>query len=358
MKKLIILALISGIAFSAHAQRTISFVSSSGNAGEKTSPQKGIVLKPVDIIASRIYKAPEIRISSLAELRKNTGGYSDTKEVLSAPYDFSDTAKTDTAKVIRKTDTTEIKVGKTRIIVIGEPKIDRIYVDSIEVDEMEDDDNNDDDNDKMQTDHLGMDLGFLYTKGGNSPTEALHTLKQQLEIDNGKSIQFTVYLFNTRVSLYRSYVNLIYGLGLQFNNYHFRKDITVVPNTDSFAVINESIEFSKNKLLSKYVTLPLMLQVQTKELHKNNRLRIGGGVEFAYFINGRSKQVSDERGKVKVSDDFNFRKLKYDLVARVGYGNFSVFAKLPVNDQQFEMFEEGHVPGLTSMSFGVALMGF
>lgn len=353
MKRFIISALICGIAFSAHAQRTISFMSS---AKEKAA--KIIQLKPVDIISARIYKKQEFSLPVLP------ASFSETEEAFSPEiYDFSaDTVIKDSIRVSRKTDTTEIKVGRTRIVIIGEPKIDRIYVDkdSVYGDYHDEDDEPGDDEEEEKQDFIDvdgpqLDLGFLYTRDNGSPTESIRTLKQQLELDNGRSLSFTLYLVNMDLNLYRRNVNFHTGIGLEYNNYHFRKNITVVPRTDSFQVINETVELSKNKLLSRYIVVPALLHLQTNKIKNGNRFFAAGGVEFGYFIGGRSKQVSDDKGKVKVEDDFNFRRIKYNLVARAGYGDWSVFAKMPLDELKYEVFEDDQVPGLSSMSFGLSL---
>lgn len=352
MKRFIISALICGIAFSAQAQRTISFISST-----KEKVAKIIHLNPVDIVSSRIYKKPEFNLSVLP------ASFSETYEVSSQePYDLSaDTVSKDSIKVSRKTDTTEIKVGRTRIVIIGEPKIDRIYVDkdSVYGDYHDEDDEPEEEEEGKQDliDVTGpqLDLGFLYTRDNGSPTESIRTLKQQMELDNGRSLSFALYLINLNLNLYRRNVNFRTGLGFEYNNYHFRKNITVVPRADTFQVVNETIDFSKNKLLSRYIVVPALLHLQTNKIKNGNRFFVAGGVEFGYFIGGRSKQVSDEKGKVKVNDDFNFRRIKYDLVARAGYGDWSVFAKMPLDELKYEIFEDDHVPGLSSMSFGISL---
>lgn len=153
-------------------------------------------------------------------------------------------------------------------------------------------------------------------------------------------------------------------MGYRFNNYfkvylaggfdwtHIRldKDITIQKNTPGLEdYVVEPIAFSKNRFSSSYVHFPLNFEFRTKENYMGKRVRVVLGPEVGFLLGGKVKQVSSERGKVKVKDDYHFTPFRYGATVRVGYGGLGVFAKYNAND----MFETTNQKGLKSMSFGL-----
>ena len=68
----------------------------------------------------------------------------------------------------------------------------------------------------------------------------------------------------------------------------------------------------------------------------------------------RVKQVSDEKGKEKVKDDFNLNPFRYGAFARLGYDDFGIYIKYYNND----VFADDQGPeGLKNLNFGV-MVGF
>lgn len=308
-----------------------------------------INLKPIEVIAERIHK-----VSSFAKNDKPALTNSVNDGLLEDNLLAVDTSN-------RKTDTTEIKVGKTRIIVIGEPKIDKIYMEQDSLGDYESDDYEYESysrkHKKVKTNYFGMDLGFNALLDNGSMT--MSTLNKNLELNNRKSINFSLNLFTTRVNIVKEYVQFSYGIGLDYNNYRFSKNISFTPDKDTVTLFFQTdangnqIKYKKNKLLAKYVTLPLMLQFNSKSNKKNNGFRVAGGVELGYLINGRTKQVYGDK-KEKVADDFNLNDFRYGFVGRIGYGDLALFAKYYPNS----VFAKNEGPDLNTVCVGIALTGF
>lgn len=265
----------------------------------------------------------------------------------------NDTLVKDSTKA-HKTDTTELKIGNTRVIFIGEPKIDRI-----EKAEKDSDDDATDNEDaalstkaskKVQSNYFNFDFGFLYLSNLSSiPKVAL------LELDNSKSMYVNIHLVDVSFSLYKNYVQLCTGIGYEFNNYRFAKDITLTPRLDSIQIITESICFEKNKLLTQYLTIPVALNIETNPLRPSKSFHITLGGELGYFLAGKTKQISSEHGKVKQYDDFNAQPITLDLVGMIGYGDLSAFVKFnPFSGSSREVFKNNLMPNLTVVSFGIS----
>jgi hypothetical protein len=115
---------------------------------------------------------------------------------------------------------------------------------------------------------------------------------------------------------------------------------------------NDSIDFTKNKLKSTWVKAPLMLEFNTSK-DEDKSFHIGVGAEFGYNIfRNRQKQefmmFGDEQ-KRKTKDDYNLNPFRCSLVARVGFGKYTVFANYGLS----EVFKSGQGPKVYPFSAGI-----
>ncbi len=276
---------------------------------------KIVNIDPIEIIAERIDKF----IPSKQKQANKNAMY---KAVV---YD-AQVAELDTN---RKTDTTEIKVGKTRIVVIGEPKIEKIYMEKDTTGDWDDNDDlaskSDKHKDKKSHDSFEWSIGYngLLDNGSTS----LSAANRNLDLKNGKSINFNM-TYNKYFNIVKDNIQLSAGIGLDWNNYRFSRNVSLAQRADSLNIfIDSTATFQKNKLVGRYVTLPVMLHFSSNENKKGNRLTVATGIELGYLINGRLKQVSEERGKQKLNDDFNLNDLRYGLIGRASFGNIGVYGK-------------------------------
>ncbi len=105
------------------------------------------------------------------------------------------------------------------------------------------------------------------------------------------------------------------GLGLQIYNFRYEEDISYRKNPNRVDI--DTIPFSKNKLAISYVNIPLMVTGKTR-LHKDTWLVYGAGVSAGYRLSSWNKQVSDERGKVKVRGNFDLADYNTCVTAEFG----------------------------------------
>ncbi len=147
----------------------------------------------------------------------------------------------------------------------------------------------------------------------------------------GKSINVNLWFFMQKLNLAKHYVNLKYGLGLEMNNYRYKtlsplsyKEGGPVPYTSTQTnapfIFRDSISFTKNKLAADYLTVPLMLNVNTNPNSKKEGLSISAGVSAGYLYSQRNKQKSAERGKQHNKGDYDLERFKFSYVAELGVG--------------------------------------
>lgn len=143
----------------------------------------------------------------------------------------------------------------------------------------------------------------------------------------GKSVNVNIWpvLVNFRLMNGRHQkISFYTGAGLQLYNFRFTKTISYLNDTHP-EVIMDSVDFSKNKLAFAYAAVPLMVNFKTRLSTNNLWLTYGFGVIGGYCLDSWTKQISDERGKQKNHDAFNFKKFNLSLSAEIGIDNYIRF---------------------------------
>lgn len=206
----------------------------------------------------------------------------------------------------------------------------------------DDDDDDDDDNkppSNVNTNWFIFDLGFanlrdntvygspeangyLNANGGNPFTA------DDLDLNTGKSSNVNLWFFMQKLNITKHVLNLKYGLGMEMYNFRYKKDISY--NDDPSYIYRDSVSFSKNKLFVNYLTVPLMLNLNTSP-DKKRGFTLSAGVSAGYRIGSRNKQISDERGKDKIKGDFDLEPWRFAYVAEMGIGPVRVYGSYSVN---------------------------
>lgn len=181
-----------------------------------------------------------------------------------------------------------------------------------------------------------------------------------LDLNYGKSIYFSLNLLEKHVRLYKNYANLVTGLGFEWNSYNFKKNITLDPDAPYISASNtivtpDSIKFSKNKLKAAYAKVPLLLELNTNSENPSKSFHIAGGIEFAYKIGSKIKQVYEMNGydfTVKNKAEYHLADIKYCSTVRVGYGDyFTLFANYGLS----QLFEKDKGPDVYPLTAGISI---
>ena len=100
--------------------------------------------------------------------------------------------------------------------------------------------------------------------------------------------------------------------------------------------------------------LPLTFELRSKYHGGIGRLRFAFGPEAGILLKGTQRLKSEEFGRQKFRDNYNFSSFRYGAFARVGTGPLGVYAKYYFND----IFENSpEQAGLQSFVFGL-MLGF
>lgn len=173
-----------------------------------------------------------------------------------------------------------------------------------------------------------------------------------LELNYAKSYQFGVNLFEKDFHIYKNYINIVTGVGFDFNHYAFDNNVSLKDTNGYITASNDSVKYKKNTLNVSYVRAPLLLEINTSKDPKHN-FHIAGGVEFEYMIHAVTKQKyeeDDHHYKIKQRDDFNIYPFSCSLVGRIGYNHVTVYATYGLT----RLFKENQGPQVYPVSLGIS----
>jgi Outer membrane protein beta-barrel domain len=174
-----------------------------------------------------------------------------------------------------------------------------------------------------------------------------------LELDYARSRTFSLNLWQHNFHIYKNYVNIVTGFGIEWNGYAFRNNSSLMSDTNSVAAIVETRDFSKNKLKMTYLNIPLLLEFNTNNKNDDRSFHIAAGGMFSYNVfQNRLKQeyeLNNETQEIKVKDDFNINPFRYGLTARIGYGDYTIFANYALSD----VFRGNSGPKMNHYSIGL-----
>ena len=131
-----------------------------------------------------------------------------------------------------------------------------------------------------------------------------------------------------RLNIVNNALNLKYGLGYEMFNFRYDNDISY-NKALAYIYRDTSVHFSKDKLFAGYVTVPMMVSINPWPNKK--RLTVSFGASAGYLLGSHTKQVSDERGKQKLRDDFDLNQWRFAYVAELGIGPLRIYGSYSIN---------------------------
>ncbi len=175
-----------------------------------------------------------------------------------------------------------------------------------------------------------------------------------LALNTTKSINFVLNAVTLTMPVTRGgTLNMVTGVWLDWGNYRFENDMTIVNNNGMTEASGEYIDrISKSKLVTLYVDVPLMLRLRFPvqgEGCGDKSFWIEGGVTGGMKLGSHTKIKYTYNGdKEKNHDSFNLNLLRWNLTMRAGYGVFGIYGRCQMNP----MFESGHGPEVYPYAVG------
>ena len=168
----------------------------------------------------------------------------------------------------------------------------------------------------------------------------------------------TSYSFILNISDFKIPLNnhllLVSGTGLDFTRYHFKGDVGLTVDSDGITKFIESPDesYKSSKLITYYITIPLLLEYQTK-VHRQTFHISGGMVGYIKYYS-KSQVDAIVEGGVKARSlgrDLNILPVNGRFMLQAGIGDFSFFAYY----SPFSLFEKDKGPDIKPIGMGVKL---
>ncbi len=169
-----------------------------------------------------------------------------------------------------------------------------------------------------QTDYSSNEAQNFFLTNSGVPNRAGNYSLRTTRVSN-----FNIWFFMQRLSVVKSVVNLKYGLGIESNNYFYKTGITYIDGPEVYTIDRGSI-FNKNKLVANYLTVPLMVNINTNPSRGKKGFQVSAGVSGGYLIGARQKQKSAS-GMDKNKTDFNLEQFKLAYVGELGLGPVKLY---------------------------------
>ena len=163
-----------------------------------------------------------------------------------------------------------------------------------------------------------------------------------LKLDNRKASNFNIWIVQQKLNLYQHKINLKYGVGFEMFNFRFEQPVSF-RNEPGKTVFIDDVNFTKNKLFTKYLTVPVQLNFQPNPYSRKG-FYASIGLSAGYLVDSRNKQISPERGKQKYDGTFELNNLRFATIGELGigvirlygsYGSINLFDK---NQSHFSLF--------------------
>jgi hypothetical protein len=163
-----------------------------------------------------------------------------------------------------------------------------------------------------------------------------------LKLDNRKSSNFNIWIVQQKLNVYQHKINLKYGVGFEMFNFRFEQPISF-RNEPGKTVFMDDINFTKNKLFVKYLTVPVQLNFQPNPYNRKG-FYASIGLSAGYLVDARNKQISPERGKQKYDGNFELNNFRFATIGELGiggirlYGSFGSINLFDKNQSHFSLF--------------------
>ncbi len=278
-------------------------------------------------------------------------------------------------------ETTRINVGGVEVIIKEKNDKERtIILDGKEIEDLEkmgeeleemgeklerelgedDDEHDDDDDDNSAKKRKGYDpvktRWFMLDVGLNTYLEdgSADITNTNLALNQGKSWNVDFHIFKQRIGLIKNYVNLMYGLSVDYNHYNFNSDAIMVDGVDDLQFITPEGNLVKNKIRTTFVNVPLMLHVNTNPRKPGRAIKLSGGVYGGILTKVKAKRIYDDSNKNIVKDDFNINRFRFGFVGQLGIGPINLYAKYSPD----HLFRDSLGGGLQPVSVGLSVIPF
>jgi hypothetical protein len=222
-----------------------------------------------------------------------------------------------------------------------------------------------DDDERSDREKEADDDDFKFWRGLDFGVNGYLSADNQIQLPNGfepfqlnyaKSYVFGWNMFQKNIHIYRNNLNLGTGLGLTWYHYNFKGNYTLASNVPfQSSAFDSTRNFSRNRLNMCYVNVPLFLEYNSNNNDADHSFHVAAGMQFGYNIfKNKLKQRFEMDGQTQkrvLKDSYNVNPFRFDAIARIGYGEFTLFGSYSLTT----LFEREKGPVFYPWSAGLSL---
>ncbi len=173
------------------------------------------------------------------------------------------------------------------------------------------------------------------------------------DLRSGKSLSWNLNFAEFAFKNKRKTFGVVTGMGISFNDYAFDLPVTMKKEEGYGMVVPVNIErdnqsVKKTKLHINYITAPLILEVKTPLRLGSSHLYLAAGVIGGLYIGSHTKYKYHNGNKEKFKSNYHINQWKYDLTARIGFGDVCIFA----NYGMTSIFKTSYGPEIHPLMIG------
>ncbi len=253
----------------------------------------------------------------------------------------------------KEKDTTRLNLGETEVLIINTKKGNVIVDGNTNPSDTIDASPDEDEDDNNHEGHWGG-IDFGATMLLNSAMKSSFPNDKFLENDPGKSFYWNINIMDRKFNIYKHYVGLTTGFGVNFTQVGIKNDYILNDNYDSLWLVKDTVNhYSKNKLRATYLQIPLLLEFNTNaDEDKSFYFAAGliGGVRVGSALIQKVDR-EDFENKQKTKGTYSLNPFKVDATVRMGYGDWGLFATYAL----MPLFDTAKVSEALPLTFGLTM---
>lgn len=254
-------------------------------------------------------------------------------------------------------DTTQINIGDKTIIVIDANPTDKTETQPSAT--RQEPVKSDKEKKQELTHFAGIDVGFcqLIDEDGSLSRD---TATEWLSLRSNQSLTWRFNLLEHKFRIYRDYVGIFTGFAISYNSFGLSNNIDLFESEDlgisaTFSDITTR-KYTKNKLRTTILQVPIMLEINTRADIKNNfSLAVGAIGGWVTSTITKQKWENDlGRFTSRKKDGFLVNPYTIDLSARIGYKKSALFFTYSLTP----LFSKNKGDQVYPITFGIQLIQF
>ena len=182
--------------------------------------------------------------------------------------------------------------------------------------------------------------------------------------DSGVSTKPFAYTFNTYLCydfpIKKSKLSFAAGLGISTTTVYMDNQLLSVSDTGTRGAdatfVTDTADYKRYKFNTAYLQAPFELRYFSNPYNRNKGFKAAIGLQVGTLLSGHTKGLRSVEGtniKDKIVTKRYLSPWNFAATARVGYGNFTVFASYNITN----VFKDNAGPALTPMTLGICLTG-